>query len=563
MREENTGRRGPLGARAICVAAWLLAFGAVAQTQAPAPGPQPTPATPRQVVEQPATDVHINENPDDPMASREVRLERARKLMERRIAERDARLKQEAEAAAAKAAGTAAPGAPGALLPGQSAAPAPGATPTPKPTPPAQASQPHVTMFMSPASHSVRVGEQFPTHWRLANPDHLVFDRIQLAMHFPAENVRPVSVHQEALEGLLEGEPELLLDEAAGALIYRASFKEPLRPSELALVTVLWEAVAPARVALIRPSVGSEQTSAWWGDKRQTVTIYGMDDALVGANVQILGEQPAVPKGYQILTSDPRDLAPVLAGFPDQTRLRPPSFWIEQDSRAEYAAGDWVVIDVGITNGDDMVFDEIRLALRYDPQVLHVVDTDGENLIRRGTNILDGPFHATWGWDHYYTNEVDAARGLIQYRVSTSDLAEQPSGPLARVFARVLKPARGPLLSWHVGAAGSEREATTGVYLLGRSLHADEVSMAAGAQVITADERGAASNNRRDRARQAAMAAAGIEKAPPGVYRERGAGRAGVKAESAAGPVAEVPLERAPAEAYRGLPPVAAPAGRR
>ncbi|MCE5230363.1 hypothetical protein LLG95_12330 [bacterium] len=454
---------------------WICVFSAQAQPR---------------VTVQSARKLSINEDPDDPNASREERIRRSRELITKQIA---ARQKQQV--------------APKPPPPAQG--PSPKSTPAAPKVDMSKAGQKHVSMFMKPAAQSVQVGDRFATQWQMLNPNALPVTSIVMAMSYPADVMKPVSVHQDTLKPLIKGEPQFEVNEAAGQMVYRAELKEPYSSSELNLITIEWQALTPAQQAQIDVNADGVASTAYSGNRSLTQAMVGLPDTVIGADVQIRAPFKTVPSGMRIVSPSLHDLQPLLAGFPDQSKLKPPTVWINQPTEGELVAGQWVVVDIGIDNPDHMVFDEMKLALKFDPNAVEVADSDENNWIHRGVNILDGPFKKNWTWTFQYRNEVDNLHGTILYHVGTETMSEQPSGTVARIFARVKQPTRAPLFSW-IWNPG--KRLTTGVFLMGDNvyLRGTEPSAVALAQSPARDT---------VTARAARLPGVGAEKADPSEYR--------------------------------------------
>ncbi|MBI3736867.1 hypothetical protein HY256_10190, partial [Candidatus Sumerlaeota bacterium] len=163
------------------------------------------------------------------------------------------------------------------------------------------------------------------------------------------------------------------------------------------------------------------------------------------------------------------DFSPALAPL-GKIELRPPVLWLDYERRDEYKPGQWIVINFELENPEGAAFDELRFALRYDPDTLEFQDTDQRNWIRTGINLLDGPFRETWDWDTHIKNEIQPKSGLIDYRMGRKALRHFPSGTVARGIARVKKPAHEPLFEWVLNPGEEKLKPTTGVYLLGENL---------------------------------------------------------------------------------------------
>jgi hypothetical protein len=160
-----------------------------------------------------------------------------------------------------------------------------------------------------------------------------------------------------------------------------------------------------------------------------------------------------------------------LGNMKDQSHLTPPTLWIDEQSSGTLDTGDWLIVDFGLNNPSKMIFDEVRLACRFDPTAIEIVDADRDNLMLKGVNLLDGLFHEAWRWDTAITNNVNNKAGVIYYRSTTQDRREMPSGIIARAVCRVLKPVEGPVFTWLWNAEASVEEPQTGVYLAGRNVY--------------------------------------------------------------------------------------------
>lgn len=446
---------------------------------------------------QPQEEIPIEMNPNDPMASREERIRRQREMLKQRIERRRQREAQDlSNAKSPMSDPTKRPDFHQAPMPGirpPNVSERPGRTP-----PPPQAAlgsketdKPHVTIFMQPGSLIARAGARFSTRCRLLNPDHLSLDRVELCLTYPRFCIQPVAIHQSELHPLLAGEPICQLDERAGTIHYSGKLRKPLNALEVPLITIVWKALQPADSALIRPLIGERYSAAYWKNQSLIAGATNVSDAVSGAHLTINAAPPKVPRGNRLMDTVDENRQLMEAGFRDQSTLRLPTLWIHQESTGTLETGQWVIADVGISNPDRMVFDEVRLALNYSPADVEIVDSDRGNWINEGVNLLDGPFHKNWPWDLLYSNSVDPKRGLVFYHVGTSSLKEQPSGPLVRIFAKLKKPLQGPVFKWiweeEKAPAG---QPSTGIYLYNTNLYRRGRSGRSAKESITRSEAG-------------------------------------------------------------------------
>lgn len=366
---------------------------------------------------------------------------------------------------------------------------------------------PHATFYLWPASFSVHVGESIVTECRFANPDTLPLDEIRVLLTYPRGFVEPVSVHQDAIHSLLAGEPEFRDRPERGEMEWRCRLGEPLKSEEVRVLTIVWKALAPTEGLWIRSSIEGVATNASIEGRSITRGNRGVADGATDAYVRILRPDEAVPPGHRFVENTLASMQARLAGFPDQRSLRPPTLWIDQPEDETLEAGREVVISLGIDNPDRMLFDEVRLAARFDPRTVEVLDADRGNWIGSGLNLLDAPFHKDWPWDLQYSNRVDADRGIFDYHMGMTTPREQPSGTVAQLHLRVRQETRGPLVEWVWNPKESFDTPTTGIYLYGENVHLRGTKDAGKPGSIIAGGEGTLAETQ------------GLEKADPSLYR--------------------------------------------
>jgi len=379
---------------------------------------------------------------------------------------------------------------------------------------------PHVTFFLTPASQSVRTGEQFATEAALLNPDHLPFDRVRVALRYPSSSFEPVAIHQDTLKPLLKEDPSVQLDSARGTLVYEGLLKVPVNSETFPLITVVWAARQAADSVEIQPLIDEQLFSgAWAGERLVSMSAFGLREALAGATVRIMAAETAMPAGLKFMQGDLPSLQPILAGFSDQSRLRPPTLWFDQPDSGWLEAGQWLVVDLGLDNPDGMVFDEIRLAGRFDPEAVEIHDADELNWISRGVNLLDGPFHAQWPWDLQFENTVNNAHGTFYYRMGMTQMRRQPSGVVARILARVKRRTPAPVFSWVYQRDANPSTPSTGVFLMGENVYLRGTATAAASSPDAAGEALVEALPRDDAPARLSPPIHEIEKADPAIYR--------------------------------------------
>lgn len=308
-------------------------------------------------------------------------------------------------------------------------------------------------------------GELFTTDLVIVNERSRPFDRMRVILDYNEVYVSPRSINDSAIAPLLAGPPKAVVDRNLGQIIYEARFREPVGEFSEPLLFINWRAVKPVLFTPIdfgrsrdgfftalhlgdRPILGSEQD-----DRDGTVSI-----------------------GIQILPSDPREAAqmqeePLLyLGSEDrvggvEVRIVPPP--------EPPVVGELVVLDIVLDNRRYSRLDGVSLRIQYDPEVLQVLDSDFDNWITLGPNILDGPYHEEFPFDYHIANEVNPRRGEILYRVATSNPERflGVNGVFASIVARAKAPTRETSVSFLFSR--QPRDRTTEVVYLGQDVLGD------------------------------------------------------------------------------------------
>jgi hypothetical protein len=110
--------------------------------------------------------------------------------------------------------------------------------------------------------------------------------------------------------------------------------------------------------------------------------------------------------------------------------------------RSAVTTGEDFLVDIVYANPKGVDIDSMRVAVRFDPTVLQVVDYDEDNWITNGVNILDGPYHEELPFDFHMRNKAYNNTGLISYEMGFSQKVSVPSaGVLATVRFKAIAPA--------------------------------------------------------------------------------------------------------------------------
>jgi hypothetical protein len=100
------------------------------------------------------------------------------------------------------------------------------------------------------------------------------------------------------------------------------------------------------------------------------------------------------------------------------------------------------LVDIVYRNPKRADMDTVKLKLRFDPEVLQVVDSDEGNWITRGVNIFDGAYHEDLPFDNHRKNTVYNSLGVINYDNGFGSRTPIPEeGVIATIRFKAVAPA--------------------------------------------------------------------------------------------------------------------------
>ena len=333
---------------------------------------------------------------------------------------------------------------PGQLQPGQ---PVPGQVPLPKGTldtkgapqaPPSEAPpsiSPQLVMAIKPFSQEVTPGKRFYTEVEINAETEHAFDSVRVCISYPRLAVRPVKVFDYPIQDLLDPASPPQADIVPGRLTYSAKLAQETKVlGEKPLLQIVWESLGEtenAELSLSKPGMPEEAQSALLRAEKDLLdSKASIGKACINAQVVVRADA----KSTRTFTTWKRGLADELPELDPanaiQLSMRP--------SNPQPQPGEEFVIDVLLDNPKYLAFDEVHLAIGFDPSSVRVIDWDYNNWIRRGVNIFDGHAHETFPFNIHKHNEVDNSKGRIHYQMSNTVLASRPSGCLVRIHCKAL-----------------------------------------------------------------------------------------------------------------------------
>jgi hypothetical protein len=331
------------------------------------------------------------------------------------------------------------PVAPGQPVPGQ-VVPPKGVNPKAAQAPPSEAPpsiSPQLVMAIKPFSQEVTPGKRFYTEVELNAQTEHAFDSVRVCIAYPRLAVRPVRVFDYPIQDLLDPASPPQADMVPGRLTYSAKLvKETRVLGQKPLLRIVWESLGEsenAELSLSKPGMPEEAQSALLREEKNLLdSKASIGKACINAQVVVRGDE----KSAKTFTTWKRGLADELPTLDPasaiQLSMRP--------SNPEPQSGEEFVIDVLLDNPKYLAFDEVYLAIGFDPAKVQVLDWDYNNWIRRGVNIFDGHAHETFPFNVHTHNEVNNQKGRIYYQMSNTVLASRPSGCLVRIHCKALLP---------------------------------------------------------------------------------------------------------------------------
>ncbi len=308
-------------------------------------------------------------------------------------------------------------------------------------------------------------GGEFVTDVQMMNPNGYEVDRFRLVMDYNPAFVEPLSINDSAILDDLAASPIARVDRALGQIYYEAELAKPVVELDVPLIFMTWQAKKPVLNTAIRFGRTRDglYTELYEGAEKVLGAPYEEGDGTVSLGLRVIPSDPAEallmqeePQLY--LGSDERVGGLLLAiRSPEETPV----------------VGEPFTMDIVMDNLAYSQIDGLSMMIQFDPEVLTILDSDMDNWVTLGTNILDGPFRDTFPWDYHMANSVYPARGLIEYRVGTSypDDFIGTSGVVAQIHAVANRPTAGTSVRFVFARQAGQR--TTEVSYLGQDVLGD------------------------------------------------------------------------------------------
>lgn len=318
---------------------------------------------------------------------------------------------------------------------------------------------------------NVLENKTFVTRLALYNPKSSEFSQIDASIKYDPQLIHPVGVDDGTINSNLEAPSRVLVESSKGILSFAADFKAPRNDSFLTIAKIQWRArepVANTPVTFLNTkehpsgvfSLQGENILHMRGDGTvETSPNAGLLDATVSieaANGSIeLAENDDNPFSAVALATN------INAGTAEggiQLSLRP--------RKDRVQVGEDFPVDVIYKNPKRADMDSVKLQVRFDPEVLSVLDTDEGNWITRGINIFDGAYHANLPFDYHRKNSVSNSLGLVVYEMGFGSRTPVPAeGVIATINFRAIAPAASTAVAFSTGDSGPSAPNTAITFL--------------------------------------------------------------------------------------------------
>lgn len=324
-------------------------------------------------------------------------------------------------------------------------------------------------LYFTPPVISVESGDRFDTQIVYFNRATEPIDELNLWVNYDPNAVEPVWVNTKSLDAMTTQPIEARVWREDGYVHINARIGRQIGNPVNELVEITWKAIAPSVESSLNMGApqGRQQTGIYAGGRNILINNFFNDPASIKLSFQV---DAKLQDDYN--QADVNTLRESLSAV-DLDPLKRVRLAVIPN-KAGAAPGEVVTADVMLLNPGAVELDRIRLRLRYQPDVVQVLDADQDNYLTKGINIFDGDFHSRFPFDDLVANNVDLAAGTIDYEVgSFAGSKAYPGGTIARIVYRPLKPTTRAVFWFELVDPATGRRATDvqreGVSLLGDS----------------------------------------------------------------------------------------------
>jgi len=282
-------------------------------------------------------------------------------------------------------------------------------------------------------------GDAFSMLVILSNPQGDSFDKVVLNIRYDPAILQPVEYEDKLPREFMKNQPKMLVFQKEGIIRYQAEFTSPQIPSEDEIMAIKWKPLLPQKDSQLQFVRYQEEDTGIYQNGRNILGETAVpDDGTIPGSVSVISQELIQDEeegeflNRLIVDSRSEEIAVIGDGSVELV-LRSP-----EDAVRE---GDIFLVDVFFRNPKARPIDNVNLDIRFDPEVLQVVDYDEENWVTRDVNIFDGDYHEVFPFDFHLKNKVFNQSGRIIYQmgISKSDILNR-EGSMATIKFYARKP---------------------------------------------------------------------------------------------------------------------------
>lgn len=296
-------------------------------------------------------------------------------------------------------------------------------------------------VYFDPSTRYVDTGREFPSTVYFYNGTKSVANRFEIWVQYNPEMIEPVWVDLAPIEDRTTAPVEPIVLGEEGYVGVSAELSPALSNPVNPMFTIHWKTLDAAGGTQLNFTDPPGGTSGVWDLRSNLIETTELGNkARVSAQIRIT--DPAVdphevqPLSKFIANSVYEAYEPIPDDPLERCRL------VIVPDREMVATGEVSVADVVLLNPLQLDFDRIRFRIRYNPEDMRILDADELNYITEGVNLWDGGFHDRYPFDRHVADNVDPARGVIEYEMA-SNMGPKvyESGIVARIVFRMLREA--------------------------------------------------------------------------------------------------------------------------
>lgn len=289
---------------------------------------------------------------------------------------------------------------------------------------------------------SATENKKFVTRLALYNPKSSIYSQLDASIKYDPQLIRPVGVDDSSMKSNLASPARVLVDKARGLLSIAVDFQEPRTDSFMTFAKIQWEALEPVASTPIRFVNTRNHPSGVFNEAGDNILHIRSDGTVeMSANAGLLDASVSIePTSGTVKLVEASGNAFSALSLATNINSGTAEGGIELSLRpraSAVAVGNEFLVDVMYRNPRNADVDTVKLKLRFDPQVLEVVDQDAGNWITRGINIFDGDYHDDLPFDYHRKNSAHNDTGIILYENGFGSRVNVPEeGVLATIRFR-------------------------------------------------------------------------------------------------------------------------------